>query len=636
MRGVSRQSRRLKAVTAAATATALIALSGTFAGCTPSNSTGPLVQVAPPPASGSVLGDEETNFEGRLLQVAIKGLITGASEQAGGDAYGNILSLLGWGGDADTGHYKEMQDKLDDIGKGIAEIKSELADLQSQVKITQDKIIGNGNDPAAAITEITTYNDELQGLSESVTTPGAGDKAAILAFAEKVEDDYRIENDVNLIGAAMIPPTTAKDPVLDNYTHLLTLQMQGNKLDLPTAYSALETYFIQLLYYQLQGVTLVVEAKTAIAKAGGNPVGTSAEAYYTRFRTRQLAPQVQNFMYNTWRLIVDRGSLAHTSGFLPADAKGIASRAEFLRTQTLAMDHFGLRAHAVVTSNHKDELSAATATASDGAVHAAKATATTTVPGPIYDSWKGSKVSPSTEYQVVTFDFGDVPVGTYSITGPAGFAPAAVKVQSYTADYAADTAGKIHYGCGLGHTRVGAQEAFAAGAGGAGRTWKHGGASNVSFSGSLASDSISVSGHETNDEFTGEIQVDYRFTYAGSTPADVTIPTPAHAHGNAVTAVEVDMDGSGSADATVTATMGVWDSTSSKIVSAANKWSKEVSYKQSASADWRPKNSAFGFRAVPGHSYTVYFTVSVSGSAHDGSSTAKLTIDSMKGMQIKF
>ena len=43
----------------------------------------------------SVLGDEESSFEGRLLQVVVEGLATGASEQAGGDAYGNILSLLG-------------------------------------------------------------------------------------------------------------------------------------------------------------------------------------------------------------------------------------------------------------------------------------------------------------------------------------------------------------------------------------------------------------------------------------------------------------------------------------------------------------------------------------------------------------
>jgi len=636
MSGKSQSCHRIKAAAAATTATALILLSS-LAGCSATQAgAGPVEQSFGSPARGGGLGGEESQFEGKLLQVAIEGLITGASEQAGGDAYGNILSLLGWGGDADAGHYKEMQEELNGIESGIAEIKTQLSAMQTQLSITEDDIISNANDPAAAITEITTYNDELQGLSQSVATPGGGDRAAILVFAGKVEDDYRIENDVNLIGSAMVPLTSAKSPVLDTYAKLLILRMQSQGVDLRDAYLALETYFAQLMYYQVQGVTIVVEAKTAIAKSGGKPVGTSADAYYKHYLTHQLAPQVQSFMDNTWRLIVARGSLAHTSGFLPAEAQGIAARAEFLRTQTLALDHFGLRAHALVTSNHSGELTAATATAADGTTHPSAAVTSTTVSGPVYDSWKGAQVSPSTTYQVVTFDFGDVPVGAYSITGPAGFAPSAVQVQPYTADYAADPAGKIHYGCGLGHTRVGAVEAFAAGAGGAGRTWEHGGASHVSFNGSLAADSISVSGHQTNDEFAGEIQVDYRFTYGGSQPAKVTIPTRAHAHGSAVTAVEMDMDGSGSAAADLTATMGVWDSKSNKIVRASNTWSKDLSQHQSVSVDWRPQDSRFTFTAVPGHSYTVYFTVSVSGSANDGSATAQLTVDSMKGMQIQF
>lgn len=339
-------------------------------------------------------------------------------------------------------------------------------------------------------------------------------------------------------------------------------------------------------------------------------------------------------MDNTWRLVAARVSIAHTSGFLPADSQSIAARAEFLRTQTLGMDHFGLRAHAVVTSDHSGQLAAATAKAADGTPYTATGKATTVV-GPVYDSWKGSTVSPSTDYQVVTFDFGDVPAGAYTLSGPAGFAPAAVQVQPYTADYVPDPAGTILYGCALGHTRTGAVEAFAAGAGGAGRTWQHGGASHVSFSGSLASDKIAVSGHQVNGSLVGEIQVDYRFVYGGSQAAKVTIPGQAHAYGSVSTAVEMDMDGGGSASADVTASMGVWDATSGKIVSAPGKWSKDVSNNDKASADWRPPKT-FVFTAQPGHSYTVSFTASASGASRDGSATAQLTVDTMKGMQIQF
>ena len=630
MRGALREIRRGRAVTAVAAATSLVLLS-LLAGC---SATGVVekAKLVEPLVDASVLGDGESNFEGRLLQVVIEGLATGASEQAGGDAYGNILALLGWGGSG-SDNYGRMQQTLNDVDAGIVEIRTELSAMQSQLEMSTDEIIANTNDPTAAITEITTYDDELQQLSAN-GTPGKGDQRSILAFAGKVEDDYRIENDVNLIGNAMIPPSAVKRPVLDNYARLLIIRMETKGVGLKDAYFALETYFSQLLYYQMQGATLVVEAKTAVSASGGTPVGSTAASYYRHFTTHQLAPQIQNFMDNTWRLIAARGSLAHTTGFLPAEAEGIAARAEFLRTQTLAMDHFGLRAHAVVTSNHSGELTNVTARAANGTTYPAKGT-TTTISGPVYDSWRGDKVSPSTDYEVVTFDFGAVPAGSYTMSGPAGFSPAAVLVQPYTADYTADPAGKILYGCALGHTRIGALEAFAAGAGGAGRVWHHDGASRVNFDGDLAAGSISVSADEANDSFSGEIQVDYRFVYDGPQPAIVTIPTQAHAHGSVATAIEMDMDGGGSAAAKISATMGIWDATAGKIVSAASSWSKDVSNNQKASIDGRPPKT-FAFTAQPGHSYTVYFTASASGSGHDGSATAQLTVDSLKGMQIQF
>jgi hypothetical protein len=632
MRGALREIRRGRAVTAVAAATSLVLLS-LFAGC---SATGVVekAKLVEPLVYASVLGDEESNFEGRLLQVVIEGLLTGASEQAGAGAYGNILSLLGWGGSGSDNNYVQMQNTLNDIDAGIAEIKTELTAIQSQLEMSTDEIIANTNDPTTAITQITTFDDKLQELS-ATGTPGKGDRPSILAFAGNVEGGgYCIRTDVNSIGNAIIPPDAVKRPVLDNYARLLIVRMETKGVGLKDAYFALETYFSQLLYYQMQGVTLVVEADTAVSASGGAPVAGTAASYYQHFKDYQLAPEIQNFMDNTWRLIAARGSLAHTTGFLPAEAEGIAARAEFLRTQTLAMDHFGLRAHAVVTSNHSGELTNATASAANGTTYPAKGT-TKTISGPIYDSWRGDKVSSSTDYEVVTFDFGAVPAGSYTMSGPAGFSPAAVLVQPYTADYTADPAGKILYGCALGHTRIGALEAFAAGAAGAGRVWHHDGASRVNFGGDLAAGSISVSGDEANDSFSGEIEVDYRFVYDGPQPAIVTIPTQAHTHGSVATAIETGMDRPGSAAAKISATMGVWDATAGKTVSAASSWSKDVSKNQKASIDERlPKT--FAFTAQPGHSYTVYFTANVSGSGHGGSATAQLTVDSLKGMQIQF
>lgn|GEM_PF-2818634 len=639
------QHRRMHTVVAALTITALLLVSA-LAGCSANQVAAP---AEPPPAApekGRVLSDEESSFDGKLLQLVVEGLATGAAQEAGGDAYGNVLSLLGWGTESDSKRYDAMAKTLAAVETDIAAIKAELSQLQTALKITEEEILANTNDPTAAITEITTYDEELQGLGEAAG-PGKGNRPSILAFAEKVEDDYRIENDVNLIGSAIIPPSSVKSPALDNYTSLLIARMSSQGVALPDAYFALETYFSQLLYYQLQGVTLVVEAKTADAKSGATPVGTDAVTYYARFKTHQLGPEVQNFLNNTWRLIAARVSLAHTGQFLPADAHGVAARAEFLRTQTLAMDHFGLRANALVTSNHTGELTTATATSADGTAYPAKTTTTATVSGPIYDSWKGKTVSASTDYQVVTFDFGAVPAGTYAVTGTAGFAAKAIQVQTYTPDYTLAADGKITYGYAIGDTRVGAVEAFAAGAGGiGGRTWVHGGASHVSHSGNLASDKISISGNQTNGKFSGEYQVDYRFVYSGPQPAKVTIPSTAHAYGTLSSTIDMNLDDPGSADAKAAATMGVWDATANKIVgvrdsttkkfvSTASNWSTEVENNEKASPSWRPPTS-FTFDAQPGHSYTVYFTVSVSGSGNDGTAAAQLTVDSMKGMYLTF
>jgi hypothetical protein len=631
---VRSQHRGIQAAVSFATVTALVLLSA-LAGCTANQGAATTNPPLERQGNPQVLSNEESSFDGKLLQLVVEGLASGASQEAGSDAYGNILSLLGWGTDSDSKRYDAMAKTLTAVENGITEIKAALSQLQAHLNITEEEIIANTNDPTAAMTEITTYDDELQGLSVAAV-PGKGSRPNILAFADKVESDYRIENDVNLIGSAIIPPSSAKSPVLDNYASLLIDRMNSQGVDLPSAYFALETYFSQLMYYQLQGVTLVVEAKTAEAKSGATPVGTDAATYYAHFRTHQLAPEVQNFMDNTWRLIVARVSLVHTGEFLPSEANGVAARAEFLRTQTLGLDHFGLRANAVVTSNHSGELTTATATSSDGTVYPAKTTATATVSGPVYDSWKGNTVLASTDYQILTFDFGAVPAGTYTVTGTAGFATKAVQVQQYTPDYSLAADGKILYGYAVGDTRVGAVEAFADGAGtGAGRTWVHGGDSHVSFSGNLKSDTISVSGNQTNGKFSGEYQVDYRFVYSGSSPAKVRIPSAAHAYGTLDTKIDMNLDDPGSAYAKAAATMGVWDSKSNKIVSAASSWSTDVDNNKATTADWRaPKN--FAFTALPGHSYTVYFTVTVNGSGDDGTAAAKLTIDSMKGMYLQF
>mgnify|MGYP003529919179 CR=1 FL=1 len=52
--------------------------------------------------------------------------------------------MLGWGSDADAGHYKEMRNTLNDIKSNITEIGTELAELKAALALTEKEILLKG------------------------------------------------------------------------------------------------------------------------------------------------------------------------------------------------------------------------------------------------------------------------------------------------------------------------------------------------------------------------------------------------------------------------------------------------------------------------------------------------------------
>ena len=580
----------------------------------------------------TLLGDENSFF-GSLLGKVVSGLVSGAASNVGNDAMGEILSLLGWGSNTsgNAAALQAMDAKLDQIEAQLTQIQQELLNLEAALKITEEQILLNTNDPTAAITQIGTYMDELQGMALGVL-PGGGNQTQILAFAGQVENGFVIENDVNTIHDAIIPPDSAKAPVLDNFTDLSINKMsQPNPPDLETAYLGLEQYFTQLIYNQLRGVDLVVEAKQAEA-AAGQPVGTSASVYLADYRTTKLAPEVQNFLDDTWRLILSQAELDHTQGFLPAESEAIVSRAEFLRTQILSMDHFGLRAHVVVTQDWVGQLGPGDVVAESPGHDWSYLTSTSSaVSGPTYDYWSGRTVKSSDTYTIMTFDFGATGPGTYDIQGPGSLDFGSVTVQKYDDDYTLDAAGTDVYGSGVGSTRTGGVEGFAENV--ATSTHVHSGAWNVSSSGTPALYFIGEQGSNSNDDFGGENEADYSFTYGGSQPATVSIPFSANPNGTE--SVSCNADAGGSAQASMGYGIGVWDGTANTDATGRVTGSQAVDTNQSASMN-RTINQTFTFTAQPGHSYAVFFYAQVSGSSQYGSASSKMILGCGGDLEVQF
>jgi hypothetical protein len=609
----------------------VLVCAGVLVGCNTSGDIEAVEDFDQPPAEADALSAGDTAFGGSLLSQVLNGLVSGASGQVGKEAMGVILQLLGWGGGSDdSAALKEMDTRLDEIESTLTEIQGELQDLEQQLDITEDEILASTNDPSDAITEIGTYTDELSGMSDSVKA-GKGNRTKILEFANEVQDDFRIENDVNLIHDAILPPTVAKKPVLDNYTDLAIKRVTQHGADVNQAYLGLEQYFTQLVYHQTRGVDLVVEAKLADPAAGKPVNGTGAKAYLSRFRTNSLADEVQNFMDNTWRLVLTGVDLSHTEGFLPVEAQEVVSRAEFLRTQVLLMDHFGLRAHMVQTAEAAVLNNNVVAVDADSQMYLGD-TMSSTVSGPVYDLWSQSTVSPSTDYQIVTYDFASVALGDCTVrsqTGEPVYGTAAV--QRYDPDYTIDDAGTITYGSMNCATRIGAYEAFTENA--PAGTYVDPGNTRVMCSGTPAKGFVEVSGSQSNVDYNGTNEMCFAFTYGGRQTVKSMVTYACDATGSAATSAMDDV--SGDADAEIEYQIGVYDTTAGKDAMTRITAKKSLADNDSQSIDDH-KQGTLSFTAQPGHAYFVFFAASVSGDSYRGSSRADMKISNIGNLSISF
>ncbi|MFO8163101.1 MAG: hypothetical protein ACQEQ7_09530 [Thermodesulfobacteriota bacterium] len=577
----------------------------------------------------TLLGDEQP-FYGSLLKKIISGLFEGAGQKIGYKAMGEILELLGWGSGGDQEYLDAMTQKLQEIVNLLGEIINSLKALLIQLNITEEEILANTNDPTAAITQIETAHEELQGLAQG-KNPGTIDEKTLKDFVLRVENTFVIDEQINTIHDAILPPDIAKTPVLNNFASLgINRIIQGGK-SLADAYLGLETYFSQLLYYQMQGVNLFVETKVFRTKAGLPQIdGMDAKVYMDFFAKKKLQPEVDNFMNNVYRLILSQVSLEDSSSFLPADTSAILSRANFFRIQVLNQDHFGLRGTLISTKDLiSDVIDLNAKNIQNSAVYQGSGVLST-ASGKTYDFWQGNHVSGVSDYYAISYDFGnagDVPGdGTYGIiVEKEGTILAYAKVQSYTPDYVQDKTGTISYGHALMYKRVGAKDAFN---NNATWSWWEDDLKNTGANGNASARWTGLSGGAQNDEYHGEDELDAHFIYASTESAPITLHYSAHAYGT--TQSSSNSGAGGFANSKIYYRIGLFDATTNRNVHQIK--TNQATTPDSGKASLNDHVSGkFVFPdPSPGHDYYVYFNCQIKGNSYYGSAKGEITIDSIE------
>ncbi|OPL15622.1 MAG: hypothetical protein AVO38_10200 [delta proteobacterium ML8_D] len=590
-----------------------------------------------PTVKSPLLQGDGFSFSGDLLQKVLDGLLDGASGEIGGNVMGLILNLLGWGGGGgdDQKYLTAMSQKLDQIVSMLNDIENSLDALMKQLKITEEEILANTNDPTNAITQINSSHQELQGLSTNKA--GSVDQETLANFTNRAENVYNIYSLINAIHDAIIPPTIAKSPVLNNFADLSL--NKGNSIT--DSYLGLEQYFSQLLYYQMEGINIIVETKTYRAKAGLPQIdGRDASAYMNFFTSSILQPEVDNFMDNVYRMILSQANLIDGSGFLPSEAEDILSRANFFRIKALNEDHFGLRATLIATNQQDlseyDSFCFATTTniwePARQTYHAQGISSF--VASKTYDYWEGGIVKGRADYTIITYDFGDVPESEY-YTCDGGWP---VHVQKFKDDYTvpSDGSGTINYGHYTFGKNVPARTGFDSNA-----DWVAGTShtKNVSASGGANVRWIELSGSDNRkSNYNGDYELTASFVASTSNPFTVHYSVQANGctHANVTSAT-------GDVTSYIYYRTGLWDATTGHVV---NQF--KTNHVTASCSNYQDSHSCHDTKCIgdnihgsfyfpdpsQGHTYYVYFHVHVDGGSDASgtrSSNGNMKLDGISG-----
>ena len=582
----------------------------------------------------------EGSAYGSLIDDTMKSLLKSVGLKALNEVMGLILEYLGWGDSGDSQEVKtldEMNGKLDEIVSELGLIDTELQELMVQMVITEEEIIANTNDPTDAITQINTFQSELLQEAEG-KKPGEGDKKWIKSFADTVQNNFQIENDVNTIFDAIKPPTVVKAPVLNNFTDLLLNRYHVNKGSLKDVYDSVELYTSQLVYNQLKGVNLVVEAKHI------NDDNASVLRYLQDYQENILKEEIGipgngvSFIYNIWRIALLNMDIYPNDGssFFSQDIQDILKSAEFYKLQTLGEEKFGLQVLLFTTQD----------VASPGALRAIKDGQITSlyceqldaeIQGKPYDFWVGgSHVKGSSLYNVTECrPYSPVEVGTYQITFDSMNAPtiAEATVKKYDENYTPTTDGNITYGLATTLYRSEINHYTESSP-----NWTlHKNLSKYSHLSGSANDwaiTLVIDDPDHLDvEITSDAELQGHFTYAGTEDQTITVSYNAkyylHASGK-----DCEVCDSGTV-AKAGYKTGVYNGTEHKEECS---WTNTINVKTGEdTAGFHYPAHNCSFTAKPGNNYYVYFKMDAYADHNDDAGPyAKSELDKVSQVHLKF
>lgn len=403
------------------------------------------------------------SFTGSSFSFIFKGLAQGMLNKVGYDIMGDLFSLLGWGNSGSTDEEKTLKNisaKLSAISTELGTIENTLRDIIKQIDIEEHEIKGDVNWPRDAIDFITTAHQDLNRSAYYYDVngtlrrhlPGEGNRTKIVNDAHTFIDTYILEDRVTSISEAIHGNDT---PLFVNYVGEVSEKLKINDDRLPDQYIGFETYASQLLNNQIMGVNELVEAKKVLES------NTSAKLYLDTTYMPMLQREVDDlnvstsFIYNAFSLVFKNAPLY--GQFLPDEATTILQRAEFYRLLVgrKSYDDFGLRFFHIATADTSPATGSVFLYNNDNPIECPGNRYT--VSGRAYDFWNGNSVRPSTDYNIVEYNCGAMPVASgenaYTVMTTAnpldstiwGYVP----VYAYDSGYDKNSSGPIAYGFGI-------------------------------------------------------------------------------------------------------------------------------------------------------------------------------------------
>ncbi len=302
-------------------------------------------------------GNDIASFVAGWCKKGMSWLMEGVGDWARDQAIGWIVKFFGLEGESETvTMLKEMDKKLDQISTKLDQVVGLLDDVLYQINYTHDdlnKEIWNAQLSVPCLNIKALYTD-----LQSKFTAAAFTNSTLAARAQLASDfiarikQQDVETEMFQIHKRIVGDEPLVHSALQLWTDVLTDKIQGGS-DVFTCYQGLEAFFNQMLIYQLEGSTLIVEQYHQ--QYGTN--STFAADYIRNTYQPRLEQQVNVFLDCVDQLVACSADLKTEIGIpvaveLPFGAKETYRRADFIASLISTNHPWGLSVRLVGDPDH--------------------------------------------------------------------------------------------------------------------------------------------------------------------------------------------------------------------------------------------------------------------------------------------